>query len=214
MDRLWAALGAVMVNGVFVAGLGWTSGGVEPPPPPNPSVSVRSVEPPEPPPEPEPEVEREEKTLDLSSQAALPPVEAPSLPGEMGSIAVPDTDRRLLDWAAGFDLPDFAAGQGAEGEMAEAMAVRDAELLYQPPLERYYPRNALEQGIKGRTIVQVRVLPSGRAEPIRVLKSEPEGWFEQAALRAVKQFRYRPAERNGRRQAQVRPVLIEWNPPE
>ncbi|MEM1024809.1 MAG: energy transducer TonB [Myxococcota bacterium] len=214
MAKLVAVLGAVLVNGLFVLGLGWASGAIEAPPPPPSQTAIRSVEPPEPPPEPEPQDEPPEKTLTLSPQAALPPIESPSVPGELGSIAVPDTDRRLLDWAAGFDLPDYAAGQGAKGEMKEAMAVRDAELLYQPPLERYYPRNALEQEIKGRTIVQVRVLPNGRVEPIRILQSEPEGWFEQAALQAVKQFRYRPAERNGRRQAQVRPVLIEWEPPE
>ncbi|MDN5863997.1 MAG: energy transducer TonB [Gammaproteobacteria bacterium] len=61
-----------------------------------------------------------------------------------------------------------------------------------------YPRRALLASKSGFVVVAFTITKSGSVTDLRVVDSEPRGFFEQAALRAVSQWRYRPApiERN------------------
>lgn len=173
--------------------------------------TVRAIDPSDPPePEPEPDEPVPESALDLLPQAALPPIEAPELPSNLSSLAVPVTDSSLMDWSRGLDLPSFVGAGEREADIKEAMKVTRARILFQPDLRRFYPRNALEQGITGFSVVRIRVKTSGRVEPIQVLRSEPEGWFEEAAKAAARQFRYAPARRGGRPEQSELALRFEW----
>lgn len=57
-----------------------------------------------------------------------------------------------------------------------------------------YPRRALEAEKEG--VVQIRIIiqPSGTVSEASVVSARPEGWFETAALSAVKNWRYQPTE--------------------
>ncbi len=60
-----------------------------------------------------------------------------------------------------------------------------------------YPQAAREAGIEGEVTVVYTVTAEGRVTDLRVLESEPAGVFDQAALDAVRTWRYRPLRSGG-----------------
>jgi TonB family protein len=80
----------------------------------------------------------------------------------------------------------------------EPQAVRTAELKrtrFVPPV---YPRQALEDEIEGTVRVRITVDSDGRVKGAEVIESTPAGVFDAATLAAVKRWRFKPAEVNGR----------------
>lgn len=57
-----------------------------------------------------------------------------------------------------------------------------------------YPRKAYTDGIEGKVIVEFSVTPKGTVdkESIVIIDANPAGHFEEAAIRAVTMFKYRP----------------------
>ena len=55
-----------------------------------------------------------------------------------------------------------------------------------------YPAAARAAGIEGEVEVRYRVTEAGTVEAAEVVRAEPAGMFEEAALTAIRQFRYRP----------------------
>lgn len=54
-----------------------------------------------------------------------------------------------------------------------------------------YPEHAREQGIEGSVTLIYNVAADGRVTEVEVHSAEPEGVFEEAALEAVRSWRYR-----------------------
>jgi TonB family protein len=61
---------------------------------------------------------------------------------------------------------------------------------HEPPV---YPESARQAGAEGFVDVSFVVLRDGRVGWPRILRAEPSGFFEAAALEAVRDWRYRPA---------------------
>jgi protein TonB len=55
-----------------------------------------------------------------------------------------------------------------------------------------YPKRALEREKEGIVRVRLTIAPDGSVSEATVIGAEPPGWFENAALDAVKQWRYQP----------------------
>jgi len=80
----------------------------------------------------------------------------------------------------------------------EPHPVRTAELKrtrFVPPV---YPQQALEDDIEGTVRVRITVNTDGRVKSAEVIESTPAGVFDAATLAAVKRWRFKPAEVNGR----------------
>ena len=60
-----------------------------------------------------------------------------------------------------------------------------------------YPEAARSQGIQGAVVVRYTVTAEGRVANAQVVSAEPAGVFEQAALVAVKGWRFRPGRVKG-----------------
>ena len=60
-----------------------------------------------------------------------------------------------------------------------------------------YPAEAKAERIEGAVVVRYGVSVDGRVINARVESAEPEGIFEEAALAAVRSWRYNPALRDG-----------------
>jgi len=60
-----------------------------------------------------------------------------------------------------------------------------------------YPPAAKEAGIEGEVTLIYTVTASGKVEDVRVLEAEPADVFDDAALAAVRTWRYRPLRQNG-----------------
>ena len=62
-----------------------------------------------------------------------------------------------------------------------------------------YPELARKAGIQGKVYIQAIVSSQGLVENVSILTATPAGLgFEEAALAAVKLWKYKPGEQNGR----------------
>lgn len=85
--------------------------------------------------------------------------------------------------------PRTLIAQEQRGAITEASP---GYLRNQPPL---YPRLARERREQGTVLLEVEVLPSGRCGTMNVLASSGHALLDQAALRAVRGWVFRPARR-------------------
>jgi protein TonB len=60
------------------------------------------------------------------------------------------------------------------------------------PLPKY-PTIAETRGIEGRVVMSITIMPDGSVRDVRVVNAHPRGYFEDAAVRAVQRWRYRPS---------------------
>lgn len=97
-------------------------------------------------------------------------------------------------------LPGIAAGLVLAGCAATGDSTALRWLEGAPPV---YPPAARAEGVEGVVLVEYRVDAEGRVREPRVLRAEPPGVFDAAALEAVRSWRYRPWRRDGR------PVPVE-----
>jgi protein TonB len=67
--------------------------------------------------------------------------------------------------------------------------------IIKPPPE--YPERALSRGIEGYVLVEFMVTKLGTVSNPVVIKAEPPGYFERAALKAASKFKYKPKIING-----------------
>ncbi len=70
-----------------------------------------------------------------------------------------------------------------------------APLVRIPP---HYPRWALRSKIIGSVVIRFTITPEGWVSEPLVIKSEPNEVFDRSALRALKQWKFKPLLRNGR----------------
>jgi protein TonB len=60
-----------------------------------------------------------------------------------------------------------------------------------------YPVRALRRGIEGRVLLEFTIGRTGAVENAKVIAAEPNSIFNDAALKAVRQWRYEPKIENG-----------------
>lgn len=92
--------------------------------------------------------------------------------------------------------PQAATSQAAKVAAPGPRVVAAASLAraIQPPggmdqiLQRNYPRRAQAQGVEGKVVVRLHVLPSGRVGDITVVREFPSGWeFASACRETIRQ---------------------------
>ncbi len=115
-----------------------------------------------------------------------------------------DTARALLSRVDSL-VPNMAATRSLQAQLATAQQERNfATNIVQaktlklvrevPPI---YPREAERQGLSGWVDVEFTVAPTGATQDLVVRGSQPQRTFDQAALDAVKRWRFEPVMRNG-----------------
>ncbi|RMV23671.1 Ferric siderophore transporter, periplasmic energy transduction protein TonB [Pseudomonas amygdali pv. myricae] len=75
----------------------------------------------------------------------------------------------------------------------ESAAVSGLASLGNPPPE--YPGLALRRSWEGRVILRIKVLPNGRAGAVEVTKSSGKPVLDEAAVEAVRNWKFIPAKR-------------------
>lgn len=144
---------------------------------------------------------RIEKTK--TKRSLLPPARPEPLPAPptSGIQKGPDEGTTL-------SVPEPFGQEGARGEddPARGFAVADGEAIPILRVAPVFPEQALARGVVGRVLVEFDVSEVGTVENARIVAYEPSSVFNEAALRAVRQWRYNPKVVNGRtvRQAGVR----------
>lgn len=74
-----------------------------------------------------------------------------------------------------------------------------------------YPAEAKRKGIEGWVDVSFLVATDGSVQEVQVNKAEPQGVFDQAAMDAVKQWRFEPPLRDGKPVSQRTAVRLRFN---
>jgi protein TonB len=69
------------------------------------------------------------------------------------------------------------------------------KIIRQMPVN--YPSLAKRNGVEGRVVVRVLIGKKGKAEEMKVVASEPEGIFDENALKSLKYWQFRPGILNG-----------------
>ena len=96
-----------------------------------------------------------------------------------------------------FDVPDFDMDIDVELDLGGEIAIaRELSPLVRVPPE--YPMRASEDRIEGFVTLRFIVNETGSVEDPEVIRSEPAGVFDKAALRAVMRWKFQPVIRNGK----------------
>jgi protein TonB len=104
--------------------------------------------------------------------------------------------------ASGFSNEDRKSDAGINSKTAYE-DVKNLNEVDSPPrvirlFSPAYPAEAKEQGLNGRVVLRFVVDIEGYAGEPEVVSAEPEGVFEEAALDAVAEYRFKPALKDGK----------------
>ena len=169
------------------------------PAPPAPPVE----EPPPPPPPPEPEVPQEDE--DAVKEPPKPvekpkPIEKPKPVVKPKPVPKPQPVKPAPPAPAAPAAPTAptvptapAAPAAAPGPVKETAAVSGLASLGNPPPE--YPSLALRRSWEGTVVLRIKVLPNGRAGTVEVTKSSGKQALDEAAVTAVRNWKFVPAKR-------------------
>jgi len=216
-ERLtWGAAGVLLaVAGLHAAGIGRLL--VMPPtfsaepPPPIFQVTLEKLPPPRlpPPPEPEPPVEEQ-------ARVAPPPEEVQPRPKQTRPVPIlvdtPTTDpvppdTQVKKYELGDELlpgepgPPMPEGVPDGDSLVASGPVEETPVYWDmKPIETrapVYPPRCLRMGIEGNVRVRVLVGENGRPQEVTIGQSSGESALDEAAMEAVRQWRFEPARRNG-----------------
>lgn len=73
-----------------------------------------------------------------------------------------------------------------------------------------YPESARKRGVEGWVELAFTVMPNGTVEDVEVRNASPANVFDDAAVRAIRGWRFEPVERNGERVAQRAMVRLRF----
>jgi len=87
-------------------------------------------------------------------------------------------------------------GSGAPGLPAQTVLRTNREAKPIQTVRTAYPPMALRMGLEGDVTLRIEVDPEGKVTKAEIIKNAGAG-FDEEALRAVRQSRFEPAQRNG-----------------
>ena len=94
------------------------------------------------------------------------------------------------------DLQDSLLGDTQDVVMTDDSVDSPPRPTYQAPMQ--YPKDARAQGKEGYVVLSLLISATGEIEQVEVLESSPGGIFEQAARQGIREWRFEPAQYQGR----------------
>jgi TonB family protein len=115
-------------------------------------------------------------------------------------------------------VPNMAATKALQAQLATAQqqhafssnVVQAATLKRVREVPPVYPREAERLGVKGWVDVEFTIAPDGTTQDVVVRNSQPQRTFDQAAVDAVKRWRFAPVTRDGATVAQRAAMRIRF----
>jgi len=150
------------------------------------SFTVEKKPPPPPPPKPEPRRQPPKR----SSQPSPPMV---SLDSALSGIdfGLPGFNASDMN-----NLQDELLGDTRDVVMTDDSVDSPPRPTYRAPLQ--YPKSARSRGVEGYVVLSLLISATGEIEKVQVLEAQPSGVFEDAALQGVRDWRFEPAQYQGR----------------
>lgn len=147
----------------------------------------RKPKPPEPkPPSPSQAVANSQPQPPNPATVAKPALPSLALTAEVSALAIPAPGVMSVPATA----PALPSGP------------QNAAALPLVRVEPRYPARALRRGKEGYVILSFTINSAGRVEDIQVVEAQPENWFEEEAVRALRKWKYRPMRVDGQPVAQ------------
>ncbi len=168
----------------------------------SPAPPAPPVEEPPPPPPPPPEPETPEVDEDAVKEPPKPvekpkPIEKPKPVVKPKPVQKPQPVKPAPPAPAAPAAPTAPtappAPAAAPGPVKETAAVSGLASLGNPPPE--YPSLALRRSWEGTVVLRIKVLPNGRAGTVEVTKSSGKQALDDAAVEAVRNWKFVPAKR-------------------
>jgi TonB family protein len=131
--------------------------------------------------------------------------------------AIPDNSGYVR--SAGYDAPGItAAGENAgiyTGTVAQekqgvSFGAGTADPLYREKTPPVYPRIARIRGYEGAVLISTEILPDGNVGNLKIKKSSGYAILDQAAIEAVKNWKFEPAKKMGKPFATWRDHVIKF----
>ena len=107
--------------------------------------------------------------------------------------------------------PSASPPAGTEDAPVATVAGPVPRLLSAPAPE--YPRSALRAGASGNVVLRIEVRADGRVGEVEVVESSRHRQLDRAAVRAVRRWRFQPAQQDGRPVAADVQQVISFKPP-
>jgi len=141
----------------------------------------------------EPELQRQKEVEPIKKTVVLPPVQLESLPlpeeKVLPPIEMPPVNLKMLpqitDLAAWSPLTPMAKPFYQSGEL-------DQQPLPMATPAPFYPPRARIRGIEGKVRVRFIVDQQGLVKELKIIRAEPEGYFEQSVRTALANWHFRP----------------------
>lgn len=93
-------------------------------------------------------------------------------------------------------LQDQLLGDTRDVVMTDDSVDSPPRPTYQAPVS--YPSNARSKGVEGYVVLSLLISAAGEIEKVQVLEAQPSGTFEDSAVQGVKNWRFEPAQYQGR----------------
>lgn len=163
------------------------------PPPPSPEISD----------DPLPEVDVSQMDQNLSP-----------MPKSISLTRIaPGLDSSGARLAAG-RLTGGSSSLGTPQAVGEIPFVEESSLITLVRTMPFYPVNAQRQQVEGEVVIGITVNERGHVENPSVVRSEPPGVFDQAAMAAIVQWRFKPEVRGGKPTAVRTRIRFQFRLPE
>jgi len=121
-----------------------------------------------------------------------PPKEPPPPPKlQVQQAETPQTEMLQMDIPR-MDLPLRMGGGPFMGAMGAAQSNKDGGLIPLVTIAPMYPRKALMNRIEGYVIVEFTVTKDGTVKDPKILEANPRQVFNQAALRTILRYKFKP----------------------
>ncbi len=133
--------------------------------------------------------QKKERTLPQKPSAKQQP-EAPKM--QMPTVGGPGATSIAVD------APPMDTKVDMQGGLDLGAASSDTEAVPVVRVEPIYPQIAAQRSMEGWVLLKFDIGPSGNVQNAKVVESDPPRIFDEAALNAVKKWKYKPQVREGK----------------
>ena len=140
---------------------------------------------------------KSEKTHSEITELAAPRLDIPARSDGPAFPSVSGTNDRLTAPPAQWRQVNKGKEAEAKSGDADGAGYSKTRLVAVSRVLPEYPARARLQGIQGWVQLEITVSPNGRVSGAKVVDAKPKDVFEQAALKAIEQWRFKPAYREG-----------------
>lgn len=132
---------------------------------------------------------KKEPALVKKDRKPKKPAKPKQPPPPMQQPQMQQANPNLVAVSSGFSA-DVQNDTGLSGQLN--LDSGDGDYLPIVKVAAIYPRRAQSRGIEGYVIIEFVVATNGSVKDAKVVKAEPAGIFDQAALDAALKFKYKP----------------------